>query len=239
MGIFETIFAAPIYNLFILILGFVNNNIFLFLIVTPIVLSIITFPLILQSTKVGILQKYAKPEIDKIREKYKDNTQEQGKQLLELYKRKGIKPFSSIFSLIISLIIIITSSLIIIKGEIFDIRLDLLYSFNQAPEFINSIIFNIDLVEKSILLSFIAGISQYFLINNTMKASTEDTPELKAIKDKIKGVFIFAFPVITAGSSFFFSGAVALYWAATAVVALIREIFIMKPLKEKWNKTIS
>lgn len=237
MGIFETIFVAPIYNFFIFTLSILGNVAWIFILVIPVILSIITFPLIIQSTRTGIMQGKAKKEIDEIREKYKDNPQEQGKHLLNLYKEKNIKPFSSLLSLVVSLIIIITASLIMIRDEIFNIREDLLYSFVTAPESVNALFLGIDLTEKSLILAILAGAAQYFLINQTMKeGGPEETEEVKKMKRKIRGIFIWMFPGLTAATSFFFGGAVALYWAATALVALIREITVIRKLKEKWNK---
>ena len=235
MGIFSTIFWEPIYNFFIAIIN-LTGSIPIFLLITPIILSAITFPLIAQSSKVGILQKKAQVEINEIRTKYKTEQQVQAQKLLELYKRKGIKPFSSLFATLLSLIILIISSLIIIQDQIFDIREDLLYSFVSIPENINQYLFSIDLSEKSITLILFAALMQYLLINETMKIADTDPPEGRKIKEKI-GKYLKVFvPVITGVSAFFFSGAVAAYWGVTALVALLRELFILKPLKDKWNK---
>ena len=73
--------------------------------------------------------KKIQPEIDEIKLKYKDNKQEQALKTMNLYKEKGVNPFSGVFLAFIQLPILIALYMVFYKGGLSQIHLDTLYSF--------------------------------------------------------------------------------------------------------------
>ncbi len=76
-------------------------------ILTVIVRSIL-FPLTIRQVKSMRAMQDLKPEMDKIRAKYKDNKQQQQEEIMKLYQERKVNPFGSCLPLLIQMPIFIT-----------------------------------------------------------------------------------------------------------------------------------
>jgi YidC/Oxa1 family membrane protein insertase len=105
---FTTLIVQPIFNLLVLIYTYLpGHNFGLSIILFTIVIRMLLLPLLkkqLHQTKV--MRKLA-PEIKRIKAEAKGNKQKESTMTMELYKERGINPFSSIGVLIIQLPILI------------------------------------------------------------------------------------------------------------------------------------
>ena len=84
------------------IYGVVGNYGIAIIIVT-ILMRIIVFPLTLKQEKSMKKMRELQPEMDKIKEKYKDDPQEYQKRLMEFQKENGINPFGGCWPILIQL----------------------------------------------------------------------------------------------------------------------------------------
>src|SRR3954468_20219270 len=73
---------------------------------TVIVRSLL-FPLTVRQVKSMRAMQDLKPEMDKIRAKYKDNRQKQQEEIMKLYQDRKVNPFGSCFPLVIQMPIFI------------------------------------------------------------------------------------------------------------------------------------
>lgn len=114
MSLFDIILVQPIFNVLLFIYGLLPGHDFgLAIIVFTILVRFAMWPLIrkqLHQTKV--MQKL-QPELQKIKKKTKGNRQLEAQLSMELYREKGVNPFSSIGLLIAQLPIFIALFIVI------------------------------------------------------------------------------------------------------------------------------
>lgn len=73
------------------------------IIIITILMRIVVFPLTLKQEKSMKKMRELQPEMDKIKEKYKDDPQEYQKRLMEFQKENGINPFGGCWPILIQL----------------------------------------------------------------------------------------------------------------------------------------
>ena len=73
------------------------------IIIVTILMRIIVFPLTLKQEKSMKKMRDLQPELDKIKEKYKDNPQEYQQKTAELYRESGVNPFGGCLPLLIQM----------------------------------------------------------------------------------------------------------------------------------------
>ena len=131
MSLFETLIVQPIFNLLALIYGLLPGSDFgISLILFTILVRLLMWPLVrkqLHQTKV--MQKL-QPELKKIKAKAKGNKQLEAQLMMELYRERGVKPFSSFGLLFLQLPIFIALYSVI---RIITNQRDRIADFTYAP----------------------------------------------------------------------------------------------------------
>lgn len=108
MNIFDLLIVQPIFNLLVVIYGLIPGSDFgIALIVFTILVRLAMWPLIKKQLHQTKAQREIQPELKKIKARAKGNKQLEGQLMLELYREKGINPFSSIGTLLLQLPIFI------------------------------------------------------------------------------------------------------------------------------------
>ena len=188
-------------------------------------------PLSIKASKAQLQMKGTEKDLQLIKEKYKDNKEEQGRATIEYYKEHGINPFASFFILIIQLPILIGLYLVFLKSGLPQINTVMLYPFIGAPTTVNMIFLGlVNISEKSILLAIIAGLTTYFqisLANATLAPASEGSTQndiAKAMQVQMK----YFFPILMAFVAYTVSSAIALYLITNNIFAIGQEIYIKK-----------
>jgi YidC/Oxa1 family membrane protein insertase len=105
---FTTFIVQPIFNLLVLIYAILpGHNFGLALIIFTVIIRIIMWPLVKKQLHQAKAMRKLQPEIKRIKKEAKGNKQRESQMLMELYKEKGINPFSTFPILIVQLIILI------------------------------------------------------------------------------------------------------------------------------------
>jgi YidC/Oxa1 family membrane protein insertase len=238
-ALFHTLVSYPLYNgLVLLIKLFPFFDAGVVVIIFTIIVKFILLPLSIKASRAQIEMKTHERALNTIKEKYKDNKEEQGKKTIEYYKEKGINPFASIFILLIQLPIILGLYRVLLKYGLPMINTSILYSFISPPTGPVNMIFlhTINIADKSIILAIIAGITTYFQISlataNTATSTTKDMQGdiARAMSVQMK----YFFPIIVAFISYSISAALCLYWITSNVFAIVQEMYI----KRKYHKTV-
>lgn len=108
MNIFDLLIVQPIFNLLALIYGLLPGSDFgIALIIFTILVRLAMWPLIKKQLHQTKVQREIQPELKRIKQQAKGNKQLEGQMMLELYREKGINPFSSIGTLFLQLPIFI------------------------------------------------------------------------------------------------------------------------------------
>ena len=101
---FTELIVQPIFNLLVLIYALIpGHNFGLAIILFTIVIRLLMWPLVKKQLHQTKLMRQVQPELKKVKAKAKGNKALEAQLMMELYKERGIKPFSSIGVLIIQL----------------------------------------------------------------------------------------------------------------------------------------
>jgi len=104
MNLFDTIIVQPIFNVLIAIYGLVPGHDFgVSLIIFTVLIRLIMWPLVKKQLHQTRVMRKLQPEIKKLKVKAKGNKQLESQMMLELYRERGVNPFSSIGVLIVQL----------------------------------------------------------------------------------------------------------------------------------------
>lgn len=238
--LYNTLMYEPLYNGLIFLMD-IGADAGVAVVVLTLIVRFILFPL---SRKAVITQQNVKrfqPEIDAIKEKYKKDRQEQARKILELYKEKGINPFSSFFLILIQLPIIFALYRIFWASGLPEIKQNILYSFVPVPESVNMVFIGIfDIASKSWVLAVLVGITTFVQMKLSMPALKGAKPIGQSFKDDLaRSMNIqmrYFFPVISIFISYTLSGAIALYWLTSNLFTIGQEIVIKRTNKIKSEK---
>jgi YidC/Oxa1 family membrane protein insertase len=231
--IFRTILLQPLYNGFIALmdlLPWLDAGVIVVLFTVLVKLAI--FPLSRKAVSSQMELKALEPELTAIRDKHKEDKQEQARKTMALYKEKKINPFSSLLVILIQLPIIFALYFVFLRSGLPSLNEALLYDFIPRPEGINmNFLGLVNITGKSILLALFAGITSFFQIRYSMPAykKASDTPSFRDDLARSMNVQMrYVFPVIVFLISYSISGVIALYWTTSNIFTLGQEVFIRK-----------
>jgi YidC/Oxa1 family membrane protein insertase len=231
---FHAFFYEPLYNGFIFFIDiFPWFDAGVVIVLFTIIIKLILFPLSRRATIAQLEIKKLEPEMSRIKEKYKDDKQEQARQTMALYKDKKINPFSSILPVLIQLPIIFALYFIFLKAGLPKVDETLLYSFVSKPENINMEFLGfINITAKSLFLALLAGVSSFFQIRLSMPAYVEKKDGVRSFStDLAKSMNMqmrYVFPVIVFFIAYSISAVVALYWLTSNVFTIVQDFIIRK-----------
>jgi YidC/Oxa1 family membrane protein insertase len=243
--LFNLLFFNPIYNgLIFLMTVFSWMDLGVAIIVITIIVKLIIFPLKKKSIKLQIIQKKIEPELKKIKEEFKDNKEEQARKIMDLYKEKGLNPLSSILIMFIQIPIIFALYFVFLKGGLPEINTDILYSFIQSPNGVNTFFIGlVNMMDKSLILAILAGISQYIQIQLILpKVDFKNNGKKRDFKeDLMKSMNLqmkFVMPIIIVVIAYNLPSAIALYWLTSNIFMISQEIFVKRRM-EAFEKVVS
>jgi len=244
---FHALFTQPILNAIVFLYNIIPGNDFGIAIV---VLTILIRTLLIPVAKKGIKSQRAltkiQPQVKKLREKYKDDSQKMTKETLALYKKENIHPMSGFVPLLIQIPIIFglfrAITILFPRGEemvnMGFIESDL-YSFVAFPEVFEQIgLFGLlpDLTGQSIVLAVLAGIGQYVQSKLTFQKKNNSGKKEEGPQNMMRVQMQYIFPVITVFIAASLPAALALYWFTATVFAVGQQVVFLRHEKESEEK---
>ncbi|MCX6701863.1 MAG: YidC/Oxa1 family membrane protein insertase [Candidatus Zambryskibacteria bacterium] len=238
--LYNTIIFQPFYNGFIFLMKtFPFFDAGMIVIIFTIIIKIIILPLSIKASKAQIEMKSTEKDLQLIKEKYKNDKNEQSKKTMEYYKERGINPFASIFILLIQFPILIGLYQVFIKSGLPKINEVLLYPFfSTFISIIPNMMFLglINISEKSIVLALIAGITTYFQISHASNSQTQTSTGTQGDIAKAMSIQMkYFFPILMTFIAYTISSAIAIYFITSNLFAIGQEIYIRK----KYHKDIT
>lgn len=104
MNVFDVIIVQPIFNVLLFIYGVLPGHDFgLSIIIFTVLVRLALWPLIKKQLHQTKLMRRVQPELKQLKKRAKGDRQLEAKLVMELYRERGVKPFSSIGILIIQL----------------------------------------------------------------------------------------------------------------------------------------
>lgn len=235
---FTAIFYNPLYNAVVAITNIVPaHNLALAIIIFTILIKFILFPLSKRAVVTQMKMKLIEPELEAMKEKFKDDKQAQAQKTLEIYKKNKLNPFSTIFLVLLQIPIFIALALMFSKNVFASINPDLLYSFVTAPTFVDQSLFSIDISQKSVLLGALAGILQFVQIQYSLPAYKKlekgKKPTFKDDLARSMNVQMrYVLPVIVFVTSLGFTASLSLYWIISTLFTICQELYFRRTVKK-------
>ncbi|MFA5997179.1 MAG: YidC/Oxa1 family membrane protein insertase [Candidatus Paceibacterota bacterium] len=236
-GIFTTVLYQPLYNALVLLLSITPGaNVGVAIILLTILVRSALLPLSHKQVTSQAKMRELAPHIEKLKEKHKDNKQEQAVKTMALYKEHGINPLSGCLLVIIQLPILFALYFVFFKG-LPNLNADHLYSFVNLPATVGMVFFGITLSSKSVILALMAAVAQYYQLKLSIPAMA---PAEKDAKPSFKDDFArsmnvqmrYMLPVIVFGISYSFSAAIALYWTTSNLFSVGHELYVKRKAEE-------
>lgn len=237
-NIWHTFFFDPVYNTLVFFIDLIpSSDVGLAIIATVLLVKTILLPISIKAAKTQKKMREIEPKLKEIKEKHKDDRQEQAQAMMALYKDAGMNPLASVALIFLQIPFIIALYFSVYSGggiNLPDINLDILYSFISQPLNINmNFIGLVDITEKSLLLAIGAGITQFIHVTLTMP---KPEPKKEGAEPNFKDDFMrnmhtqmkFVMPVLIAVIAYSISAAVALYFLVSNLVTIGQEYFVKK-----------
>lgn len=232
---FHTIFYEPLYNLVAVLLQIVPmHDIGAAIIAVTLIVKTVLFPLNMSALRNQYVMKGLEPELNDIKEKYKDNPQESSRKMMELYKRENINPFASLLTILIQMPILIGLYFVISKGLHADP--ESLYSFVTFPTTLHAEAFGIlDVTKKSLVVAILTGLSSYVLAKRQTSSMTSNKqPHEETFQDhfmkSMKIQLLYVLPLVIAVSAYVLPAALGLYWITGNVISIFQDMYMKKKL---------
>jgi len=221
--VYYTFFYDPLYKTLAFLLKILPlADIGLAVIILTITVRLILFPLSRKAVLTQMRMTELAPELEVIREKYKDKPEEQARKTLSLYQEKRVNPFSGIFVILIQIPIIFA---------LYHIFLSLAKSDGINTLFLGFF----DISGKSIILSVLAGLSTYFQFKVSSASSRE--PKGNSFGDNLtrsmQVQMKYFFPLVMFFVSYSTSAVIALYFVTTNLFSIAQEFYVRRGLPFK------
>jgi len=171
------------------------------------------------------------PQLKALQAKYKDDKEKQAKEILSLYKKEKINPFSGLLLGIIQVPILIALYRVFWNG-LKPKELATLYSFVFNPGHINSLFLHaIDLSKPNLILAVLAGVAQYFQTKMLLPQNSPKPVALKGAPDFSQAMqkqMTYFMPVFTVIILISLPSALGLYWTISSLFSIIQQYLIFR-----------
>ncbi|MEQ1561663.1 MAG: YidC/Oxa1 family membrane protein insertase [Nitrospira sp.] len=241
---FHTFFYNPIYNALVFIVSTIpGGDVGLSIILLTVLVKLILFPLSLKAARTQLLMREIDPLLREIKEKYKENKEEQALKTLALYREKNVNPFAVILLTFIQIPIILGLYFVFFNEKLPIINTDILYSFIHAPEQVNLILFGIfDVSKTSVILGVLAGVTQFLQVRLSMP---KPAPLKEGVTPSFSDDFArsmqmqmqYVLPVIITGVALSVAAAISLYFVVSNLFAIGQELYIKREREAKGEAT--
>lgn len=232
---FHTIFYEPIYNLLVLVLTYVPlHDIGTAIVIVTLIVKLLLLPLNLSALRSQYLIKRIEGEMNALKEKHKASPQDASKEMMALYKREKINPFSSLFAILIQIPIFFALYFVFSKGLFADPNS--LYSFVSFPDTLHTKAFGLfDVTDRNVVIAILAGLSSYFLARRQTASMivAKDSKEVTFQDQFMKSMrlqLLYVLPIIIAVSAAVLPSALGLYWFVSNVISYAQDVYMKNKL---------
>ena len=241
---FTTIILQPFFNLLIGLYNLVpGHDLGLAIIALTFLVKLVLWPFTAMQIKQQRALQSLQPKIEEIRNAYKDNKDEQGRQLMALYAREKVNPASSCLPLLIQIPVFIGlyRALARVLGPIDP---TLLYHFVSNPGVVHTMFLGfVDLTKASPVLAIGAALVQFLqsrqMLKQTPAAMTPPPVEVEgkeASKDESMAAIMnkqmmYTMPILTAFIGFSLPAGLTLYWFVMSLLSVAQQWWIMRVMR--------
>lgn len=234
--LYDNLLHKPLYNILVFLSFLIPGQDFGVAIITLTVLvKALLFPLSHKSVKTQAKMRELEAPMKEIKEKYKDDNQQQAIKIMNLYKEHGVNPFSGILLLFIQIPIIL-ALYFLFRGGI-DLSSPDIYSFVPKPDAVNSMFLGVlDIAKPSYFLAILVGVTQFiqakFAVPSLPKQDLnkpvsfqEEFARSMQIQTK------YFLPIFIAFVATKLNAGISLYWITNNIISIGHELLVKRKAK--------
>jgi YidC/Oxa1 family membrane protein insertase len=229
-GFFHTFVYEPLYNGLVFFIDLIpSHDVGFAVIALTIFVRILMFPLSKRAIKTQIAMKAITPEVEALKEKYKNEKEKLGTALLALYRERDIHPFASFAIILVQLPLLLGLYWVFLWGGLPAVDAELLYPFVQVPPQVNMLFLGfVDMsAPHNIVLSVLAALTQLAYTRLSMGAHAPRPAGERSFSGDMARNFElqarYVLPLIIGVVSYTVSAAVPLYWATSNLFMVAQE----------------
>jgi YidC/Oxa1 family membrane protein insertase len=220
---FNTILIYPLLNLLVFTYHYIPD-IGVVIILLTLLVRLVLLPSFHKSLKHQKALADLQPKMDEIKERYKDDKEQQARATMELYKIHKVNPISSCLPLLIQLPILIALYQVFIRslnGQ----HLAGIYSFVPTPTSISPMFFGIlNLSHANIVMAAIAALLQYWQARLMLPKSKTQDGTAKMMQYQT----LYLLPAVTLFIGFRLPASLPLYWIVTTLFGIAQQYYIIR-----------
>lgn len=232
INIFNTFLYQPFFNILILLYQVIPGQDFgVAIIIFTILVRLLFYPLTTSAVKSQKVMAELQPKIQEIQQRFKQNKEEQAREIMAFYQKEKVSPFSGCLPVLIQLPILIALFQVFIRGFGPE-QMIFLYSFIPHPGTVNLFSFNrINLGEANVFIAIFAGVAQFFqskmLVPKVQKIKKDDN-QVAQVAVIVQKQMLYITPVFTIFILLGLPSAVALYWLIAALFSILQQYLILQ-----------
>jgi len=220
---FDTLLYQPIFNVLLFLTRLLGGNFGIGIIALTLVLRGALVPLTLPSLRSAQKIRELKPDLDKLKKRFKNDKPGLQKAQMELYKTHGINPAAGCLPNILQLLVLIA---------LYRVFID---SLRNGDLGVTTKFFWLDLSQPDPLyvLPILAGLVQLGLsfmlmpaIEHHKEKSLQKTEDVKDMAETMQQQMLFIMPAMTALIALRFPSGLALYWVVTTVFSFFQQYYV-------------
>lgn len=224
---FNTIFYQPIFNLLVFLYNIIpGHDLGVAILLLTLIIRLILYPLSKSAIKSQKALQTIQPEIEALKEKYKNEKEKMGPELMALYKQRKINPFASCLPTLIQLPFLFAIYQVFYNGLTKENSLSALYSFVSNPGSLHTIAFGfIDLANKNIFLAVMAGLAQFW--QSKMLLGSQNANAVGGMSAMMNKQMLYFMPLITIFIGASLPAGLTMYWLFTTLFSVFQQYLIL------------
>ncbi len=209
------------------------------IIALTLLIRLLLFPLSYKAARTQREIAQIQPKLKEVQKKFKDNREEQAKQLMALYREHKINPLAGIVPILIQLPVLIAlyqAFMALIKNN----KALNLYSFVSMPSQISPyFLHSIDLATPNVVLALIAGGLQFafskmmLFKNKQKKSSQEQKGKMEEMSKMMGSQMAYFMPIFTVIIALRLPAGLPLYWATTTLFSIAEQLWAKRQQKQR------
>ena len=240
--LWNEVIARPMTNSLLLLYVGLGNNLGLAIIAFTVVMRGLTYPLVVRQLRQTRRMQQLQPRIKDLNEKFKDNPQVRGQEVMKLYKEMGVNPIGCLGPMVIQMPIFIglfwaINNVLPFTPEILAGLSGKLYGwlpFLNTHLPVNRLFLGMDLAlapTKAGAPTTAAALLGYVLvaasgISMFVQQKMTQTPSTDARQESTQRMMLFMFPVMFGMFSLFFPLGLVVYWVSSTLIGIVMQYFV-------------
>jgi len=245
--LFNLFLYQPLANILILLYQNIPGNDFgVAIIVLTGLVRLLLYPISVKSIKSQRALAEIQPEVEKVQKEYQKDKERQAKEMLNVYKKAKINPFSGLFLLLVQVPVLLALYKVILNVQTSEFT-NILYDFVSFSGEIDPLFLGIINLAKvgitqtngetfflfgNLALILGAGLSQFFqakmMINQkSFKGKKKNNPAME-MAGKMQKSLIYFFPLLTIFVLINLPLAIGLYWLVSSLFSIAQQHFVLK-----------